>query len=160
MATEFIQRQIERLLGEAAEAIAAGDWAAVQRQAISVLRLDPANADALALIEATSRAPGGEAAPAAGSLTTDGERSQPQPASFVSGRYQVVRLLGEGATKRVYLAHDTMLDRDVAFAVIKTDGLDTDGLTRIRREAQSMARLGDHPNIVAVFDIGDEAGQP
>ena len=48
------------------------------------------------------------------------------------------RFLGEGGRKRVYLAHDTKLDRDVAFAAIKTDGLDDDGVTRIRREAQAM----------------------
>ena len=60
----------------------------------------------------------------------------------------------------MYLAHDTRLDRDVAFALIKTEGLDADGLVRVRREAQAMARLGDHPNIVTIFDTGDEGGAP
>ena len=83
-----------------------------------------------------------------------------QPAAFAAGRYQVRRFLGEGAKKRVYLAHDTKLDRDVAFAQIKTDGLDADGVVRIRREAQAMGRLGDHPHIVTVFDTGEENGQP
>ncbi|MEE8346319.1 MAG: zinc-ribbon domain-containing protein, partial [Dehalococcoidia bacterium] len=46
------------------------------------------------------------------------------PASFAGGRYQVKRFLGEGGRKRVYLAHDSKLDRDVAIAVIKTEGLD------------------------------------
>ncbi|NIU39834.1 hypothetical protein GWN65_07675, partial [Candidatus Bathyarchaeota archaeon] len=55
---------------------------------------------------------------------------------------------------RVYLAHDTRLDRDVAFALIKTEGLDAAGLARVRREAQAMGRLGDHPNVVTVHDIG------
>jgi class 3 adenylate cyclase/DNA-binding CsgD family transcriptional regulator len=82
------------------------------------------------------------------------------PTSFVSGRYQVKRFLGEGGRKRVYLAHDTRLDRDVAFALVKTEGLGASGLTRVRREAQAMGRLGDHPNIVTVHDLGDEAGQP
>jgi len=68
--------------------------------------------------------------------------------------------LGEGGRKRVYLAHDTKLDRDVAVAVIKTDGLDEAGLSRVKREAQAMGRLGDHPNIVTVFDIGDDGVQP
>ena len=44
------------------------------------------------------------------------------PASFASGRYQVRRFLGEGGKKRVFLAHDTRLDRDVAFSLIKTEG--------------------------------------
>jgi serine/threonine protein kinase len=68
----------------------------------------------------------------------------------------VRRFLGEGGKKRVYLAHDTKLDRDVAFALIKTDGLDDEGLLRIKREAQAMGRLGGHPHIVSVFDIGEE----
>jgi len=68
--------------------------------------------------------------------------------------------LGEGGRKRVYLAHDTKLDRDVAVAVIKTDGLDEAGLSRVKWEAQAMGRLGDHPNIVTVFDIGDDGVQP
>jgi serine/threonine protein kinase len=82
------------------------------------------------------------------------------PASFAGGRYQVRRFLGEGGRKRVYLAHDTKLDSDVAIAIIKTEGLDPDSLTRIRREAQAMGRLRDHPNIVTVFDIGEDDGQP
>ena len=82
------------------------------------------------------------------------------PASFASGRYQVQRFLGEGGKKRVYLARDEKLDSDVAIAVIKTDGLDADGLARIQREAQAMGRLRDHPYIVTVLDIGDEYGQP
>jgi class 3 adenylate cyclase len=87
-------------------------------------------------------------------------RSPSLPTSFASGRYQVQRLLGEGGKKRVYLAHDSKLDRDVAFALIKTEGLDADGLVRIHREAQAMGRLGDHPHIVTVYDTGDEAGTP
>lgn len=82
------------------------------------------------------------------------------PTAFVGGRYQVQRFLGEGSKKRVYLVHDSQLDRDVAFALLKNDGLDADSLTRIRREAQAMGRLGDHPHIVTIHDIGDEAGQP
>ncbi len=82
------------------------------------------------------------------------------PATFAAGRYKVERLLGEGGKKRVYLARDTKLETDVAVAFIKTDGLDADGLVRIRREAQAMGRLRDHPHIVTVLDIGDEAGQP
>ena len=82
------------------------------------------------------------------------------PTSFANGRYTVKKKLGEGGKKKVYLAHDTVLDRDVAFALIKTEGLDDSARTRITREAQAMGRLGDHPHIVTVFDYGDEAGQP
>jgi len=70
----------------------------------------------------------------------------------------VKRFLGEGGKKRVYLADDTRLRRDVAISLIKTEGLDAAGLARVRREAQAMGRLGDHPNVVTVYDIGEEAG--
>ena len=85
---------------------------------------------------------------------------QPQPTSFANGRYQVKKFLGEGGKKKVYLAHDTVLDRDVAFALIKTEKLDETALTRIKREAQAMGKLGDHPNIVSIYDFGDHEGQP
>jgi len=87
--------------------------------------------------------------------------SSTQPTSFVNGRYQVKRFLGEGGKKKVYLSDDTVLDRDVAFATIKTEGLDEVGRQRIRREAQAMGRLGSHPHIVTVFELGElEDGQP
>ena len=46
--------------------------------------------------------------------------SSSSPTSFSAGRYEVLKFLGEGGKKKVYLAHDTMLDREVAFALIKT----------------------------------------
>ncbi len=82
------------------------------------------------------------------------------PSSLAGGRYDVKRFLGEGGRKRVYLAHDDRLDRDVAVAIIKTEGLDEAGLSRVKREAQSMGRLGDHPNIVTIHDIGEDGEQP
>ena len=108
------------------------------------------------------REPLGSAESAAQPLprTPSPQPSPALPASFAGGRYQVQRFLGEGGRKRVYLAHDTKLDRDVAIAVIKTEGLDAAGLSRVQREAQAMGRLGDHPHIVTVFDVGDEGGQP
>ncbi|HKN48850.1 MAG TPA: serine/threonine-protein kinase, partial [Actinomycetota bacterium] len=70
------------------------------------------------------------------------------------------RFLGEGGRKRVYQAYDTALHREVAIATIKTEGLDEAALERVRREAQAMARLGDHPHVVTIHDIGDEGGRP
>jgi class 3 adenylate cyclase len=101
-----------------------------------------------------------------GQRTAAAEAAAPAPApaaavpeAFASGRYRIVRFIGEGAKKRVYQAHDERLDRDVALALIKSEGLDEAGRLRIRREAQAMARLGDHPNIVGVHDIGEEDSQ-
>jgi len=83
-----------------------------------------------------------------------------RPDSFVGGRYKVVRLLGEGSSKTVFLAHDNKIDRDVAFALIKTAGLDASGRERISREARAMGQLGDNPYIVSIYDVGEERGQP
>jgi len=84
----------------------------------------------------------------------------PEPTSFAGGRYQVKKKLREGGKKKVYVTHDTILDRDVAFALIKTENLDEDARKRVTREAQAMAKLGDHPNIMTIHDMGDEKGQP
>jgi tetratricopeptide (TPR) repeat protein len=83
-----------------------------------------------------------------------------EPTSFANGRYRVKKFLGEGGKKKVYLVHDTLLDRDVAFALIKTEKLDDATRSRVTREARAMGRLGDHPNIVTIHDMGDHEGQP
>jgi len=87
-------------------------------------------------------------------------QSRSMPASFASGRYIIRRSLGQGGQKKVYLARDDRLDRDVVIALLKTDELSADSVPRLIREAQAMARLGSHPNIVTVYDIGDEDGRP
>jgi len=89
-----------------------------------------------------------------------GEERPTGPTSFAGGRYQVRGFLGEGGRKRVYAAYDTALHREVALATVKTEGLDEAGLVRVRREAQAMALLGDHPHIVSIHDIGEEDGRP
>jgi serine/threonine protein kinase len=49
-----------------------------------------------------------------------------------------------------------VLDRDIAFALIPGDALDPAGRERVLREARAMARLGDHPNLVSIHDIGKD----
>ena len=88
------------------------------------------------------------------------EQAAGAPDSVADGRYRLAHLLGEGARKRVYLGRDVRLDREVAVAVVKVDGLDDTGRHRITREARAMARLGDHPHIVTVFDVGEDNGVP
>src|SRR5262245_61033656 len=83
----------------------------------------------------------------------------PDITAFARGRYVVTRLLGEGGQKRVYLTYDTHLDRDVVIAVLKASLFNT-GIARLQLEARALARLGDHPHIVTVHDIGEELGQP
>src|SRR5919107_881619 len=82
------------------------------------------------------------------------------PQRVGDGRYRIQSFLGEGGRKRVYLAHDSALDRDVAIGLVKTAGLDERGRVRVQREAQAMAGLGDHPHIVTVYDMGEEHGEP
>lgn len=163
--SQRLQRQIDRLLDQAEEAIGQRNWGAVREFADAVISVEVDNLDARAYLQ-MANAQGGAAPPGAVESASPlpaepvHARADPLPTSFASGRFQIVRFLGEGGKKRVYEAHDTKLDRDVAFALIKTDGFDVEGLARIRREAQAMGRLGDHPHIVSVFDIGEEGGQP
>ena len=163
MTSERVQRRIDRFLDEIEEAIAALDWRVARDRAAAVLALDPENQDALAFLAAADRAlAGAPGSPteATVSVQPPGPPSEAPPAFFKDGRYVVKEFLGEGARKKVYLVHDTLLDRDVAFALIKIEGLDETGRQRILREAQTMGRLGDHPNIVQLHDLGDERGQP
>jgi hypothetical protein len=143
--SERIQRRIERLLDQSEEAEDREDWAISAQRAREALALQADNQDAQTLYDAALRITSGVKGEVASIAS---EPSQVVPTSFANGRYQVRRFLGEGGKKKVYLAHDSLLDRDVAFALIKTEGLDAAARQRIIREAQAMGRLGDHPNIV------------
>ena len=86
--------------------------------------------------------------------------SMPEAKAFASGRYVVVRLLGQGAQKSVYLVDDTVLERQCALSVLNAALLDPNDVDRIKREAQTMAKFGTQPNIVTVHDYGEEDGAP
>ncbi|MBS1785013.1 MAG: serine/threonine protein kinase [Acidobacteria bacterium] len=74
------------------------------------------------------------------------------------GRYQVLRLLGEGGMGAVYLCQDPLLKRQVAVKTVLAGRADSaDMLERFQRESEISARL-NHPNIVTVFDVGDDPG--
>jgi serine/threonine protein kinase len=74
------------------------------------------------------------------------------------GRFQLRELLGDGGFGRVYQAYDPRLDRDVALKVLKPSDPAERVMERFFREARAAARL-DHPNIVAVYDAGRDAGR-
>jgi class 3 adenylate cyclase len=75
------------------------------------------------------------------------------------GRYEVRQILGTGAFGIVYLGHDTQLDRPVAIKVLRADsGQGQETVGQFLKEAQRVARLR-HPGIVAVHDIGVQAGK-
>jgi beta-lactam-binding protein with PASTA domain len=74
---------------------------------------------------------------------------------LVDNRYRVVKPLGSGGMADVFLAHDNILDRDVALKVMSTRyASDEEFVERFKREAQSAAALS-HPNIVSIFDRGE-----
>jgi beta-lactam-binding protein with PASTA domain len=73
---------------------------------------------------------------------------------LVDNRYRLVRPLGSGGMADVFLAHDSILDRNVALKVMSTRyASDDEFVERFKREAQSAAALS-HPNIVSIFDRG------
>src|SRR5262252_4953875 len=82
-----------------------------------------------------------------------------EPATL--GRYQIERVLGKGAMGVVYEALDPKLNRKVAIKTILVSQLDEetakDFSRRFVREAHAVARL-NHPNIVQVYDFGEEGG--
>ena len=87
----------------------------------------------------------------------------PGPSSLidrvVDGRYRVLSHLADGGMATVYIALDERLDREVALKVMRADlAKDESFVERFRREARSAARLS-HPNVVAVYDQGEDDGQ-
>ena len=79
--------------------------------------------------------------------------------SIINDRYQIIKTLGEGGMANVYLAHDNILDRNVAVKVLRGDlANDEKFVRRFQREALSASSLS-HPNIVEMYDVGEDDGQ-
>jgi beta-lactam-binding protein with PASTA domain len=75
---------------------------------------------------------------------------------ILEGRYRVVERIGGGGMALVYRAEDLQLGRDVALKLLRGQfGNDEDFIRRFRREATSAASLS-HPNVVQIFDVGQE----
>jgi serine/threonine-protein kinase len=82
----------------------------------------------------------------------------PVPAGLI-GRYQILDKIGDGGMGSLFLARDPAIDRLVAIKVLR-NGLDTEALReRFAREARAAGRLR-HPNIVTIFDVGEDGGDP
>ena len=77
----------------------------------------------------------------------------------ISDRYQIIKSIGEGGMANVYLAYDTILDRNVAVKVLRGDlATDEKFVRRFQREALSASSLSN-PNIVEVYDVGEDNGE-
>ena len=76
----------------------------------------------------------------------------------INDRYEIIKTIGEGGMANVYLAKDTILDRDVAIKVLRGDlASDEKFVRRFQREALSASSLS-HPNIVEIYDVGEDDG--
>src|SRR5213082_307251 len=76
------------------------------------------------------------------------------------GPYQIQALIGAGGMGEVYSARDTRLDRSVAIKVLAASlANDPERLRRFEQEARAVAAL-NHPNILAIHDIGEVEGSP
>lgn len=77
----------------------------------------------------------------------------------IDNRYEIIRLIGEGGMANVYLAYDPCLDRKVAVKILRGDlAEDEKFVRRFQREAVSASSL-THPNIVEVYDVGEDDGK-
>ena len=77
---------------------------------------------------------------------------------LINDRYEIEKLVGEGGMANVYLARDTILDRKVAVKVLRGDlAGDEKFVRRFQREALSASSLS-HPNIVEIYDVGEDEG--
>lgn len=76
----------------------------------------------------------------------------------INDRYEIIKLIGEGGMANVYLAYDTILERNVAIKVLRGDlSGDEKFVRRFQREALSASSLS-HPNIVEMYDVGEDKG--
>lgn len=77
---------------------------------------------------------------------------------MINDRYEIIKSIGEGGMANVYLAYDTILDRRVAIKVLRGDlSNDEKFVRRFQREALSASSLS-HPNIVEMYDVGEDNG--
>ena len=76
----------------------------------------------------------------------------------INDRYEIIRAIGEGGMANVYLGYDIILDRNVAIKVLRGDlSNDEKFVRRFQREALSASSLA-HPNIVEMYDVGEDNG--
>ena len=79
--------------------------------------------------------------------------------NILARRYEIIRTIGQGGMADVYLARDTILNREVAIKILRGElNDDAVSLLRFKREAAAISNLS-HPNIVEIYDVGEENGR-
>ena len=82
----------------------------------------------------------------------------PDNRNLIAGRYEVFQHIGQGGMADVFLAVDTILNRQVAIKILRSElGTDAVSVLRFEREAQAATALS-HPNIVEIYDVGEYKG--
>ena len=81
-----------------------------------------------------------------------------RPSTIGAGRYRLLRLLGEGNRKEVYLSYDTQDDREVAVTLVKSQVLSPQEVDRIKAGATSVTAVGDQVAAPLYLDVGEEQG--
>ncbi len=88
------------------------------------------------------------------------EQKRLQPGEVFAGRYSIVQLIGEGGMGVVYRANDKLTEKEVALKLIRAERLaGADAVKRLIREGVTSRDIR-HPNVVAVYDVGEADGQP
>ena len=78
---------------------------------------------------------------------------------LIDNRYEILKSIGEGGMANVYLAWDTILEREVAVKILRGDLSDDEKfIRRFQREANSASSLR-HPNVVEMYDVGEDQGR-
>lgn len=78
---------------------------------------------------------------------------------MINNRYMIVKSIGEGGMADVYLAMDTLLNREVAIKILRGElSNDPVNLLRFQREASAASGIS-HPNIVEIYDVGEQDGK-
>ena len=82
-----------------------------------------------------------------------------QRGELINDRYKIIKSIGEGGMANVYLAYDTILEREVAVKILRGDLADDEKFVRrFQREANAASSL-KHPNIVEMYDVGEDKGR-
>jgi len=108
----------------------------------------------------TPRLGGGESRAAAVPARVSSSEGRFAAGVLVTGRYQIIGLLGKGGMGEVYRANDLTLDQPVALKFLpESMARDTAMLARFHNEVR-IARQVSHPNVCRVYDLGEVNGQP